>query len=104
MNGRLRFILFLCGLLFLAGCGDFDPSYGENFGNILATPGGLTLTQSEHTIGWGESNCLLCHQADNIHRVDRSGAGTLDVVEVQERVRTEGVSSCSTCHGTNGAP
>lgn len=100
---KIKSFTLLCLLLFFAGCGDVDPSLGENFGNILQTAAGLTLTEGEHTIGWGESNCFLCHQADNIHRTDRTG-GTVDVVAIQDQVRDEGVSSCSICHGTNGAP
>lgn len=93
-------LIFLSCLIF-SFCG-FEVSDGEDHGNILDTEAGLILVESEHRIGWGQSNCLLCHQADNIHRVNRTGLGSVDVEEIQDQVLDQGVSICSTCHGTNG--
>lgn len=96
----------LLGLVFLlfAGCGSFEVSDGEDHGNILNTALGLVLTQEEHAIGWGESNCFLCHQADNIHQINRTGLDSVNVATIQSTVLKEGLSSCDDCHGTNGVP
>lgn len=104
MKRTLKIAAIFLPLLALAACGDFEASEGENYGDILATVQGLTLTEEEHGIGWGEANCFLCHQADNIHRTDRSAGGILDVAAIRQQIRDEGVSACSGCHGTNGVP
>lgn len=87
----------------LAGCGDMEPQTGENYGNLLTTPGGLTLNQAKHQTGWGESNCAECHNFNNIHLVDRTGT-SLNMAAIRNTVFTQGNSSCATCHGTNGVP
>ena len=86
--------------LFLLSCSSTDTQ-GENYGDIMASPTGLTLTAHEHKQGWGESNCNICHNTSNIHLVDRSDTG-INMAAIREQVTTEGLASCSTCHGTNG--
>lgn len=87
----------------LAGCGNMEPQSGENYGNLLSTSSGLTLTQAEHQSGWGESNCALCHNFNNIHLEDRTGA-SINMAAIRQTTFTQGNSSCATCHGTNGVP
>lgn len=87
-----------------AACGStMDPLLGENYGNLLATSGGLVLDQSKHESGWGKSSCNLCHNFNNIHLTDNTGTG-IDMAAVRTIVYTDGLSSCATCHGTNGVP
>ncbi|MBI2345734.1 MAG: hypothetical protein HYV03_02370, partial [Deltaproteobacteria bacterium] len=76
---------------------------GENYGNLLATASGLVLTPDEHAIGWGKSDCTMCHNLNNIHLEDLTGTG-IDVTAIRTIVFTQGLSSCATCHGTNGVP
>lgn len=83
------------------GCGGAAVNGGEDYGNILNSPDGLTLTQGEHEIGWGNSQCTLCHNLENIHLVDRSGIG-IDVDAIHEQALEDGIGGCAVCHGTNG--
>lgn len=94
---RLPSVLFV---LFLSSCGGSEFNEGENFGDILASPSGLVLTQSEHSIGWGQANCTACHNLENIHLVDRTGV--THIVAVHNQAIAEGIAGCAACHGTNG--
>ena len=85
----------------LIGCGNEEALNGEDYGNLLISPSGLTLTQSEHEVGWGKSQCDTCHNFNNIHLEDNTGLG-VDVEAIREQVFTEGLSSCASCHGANG--
>lgn len=88
----------------IAACGSTeDPLTGENYGNLLATPGGLTLDASKHDIGWTNPNCNTCHNFNNIHLTDRTGTN-IDMKAIQDETFSEGLSSCAKCHGTNGVP
>ncbi len=84
----------------LLSCGSTNFQ-GEDYGDIMASENGLTLTAHEHKQGWGISDCNICHNTSNIHLVDRSGTG-MDMAAIREQVTTEGLASCATCHGTNG--
>jgi hypothetical protein len=98
---------YWCTLLAVAclliGCGDDARLTGEDYGDLLASPSGLTLTPSEHLSGWGKTDCSLCHNFNNIHLVDRTGTG-INMTTIQNTVFAGANSSCATCHGTNGAP
>lgn len=86
----------------VAACGaDLEPLSGEDYGNILNSPGGLTLNEEKHTAGWGKSDCSICHNFNNIHLVDRTGTN-IDMAAIREIVFTDGLTSCAVCHGTNG--
>ncbi|MBI2091625.1 MAG: hypothetical protein HYT75_01340 [Deltaproteobacteria bacterium] len=87
-----------CGVL-LSSCGA-ETTTGEDYGDLLQSPSGLVLTQSEHQYGWGKSDCTLCHNLNNIH-ISESEAG-FDMAAVRQQVEDEGISACATCHGTNG--
>ncbi|MBI2082162.1 MAG: hypothetical protein HYT76_01200 [Deltaproteobacteria bacterium] len=95
-------MIIIFGLLFFISCGSV-VNQGENYGNLLDSPEGLALTESEHEIGWGRSDCTTCHNLDNIHLIDRTG-GLVDIEVVHDHALQEGVSGCAACHGTNGAP
>lgn len=101
---KISWIITLLLSFNFLGCGSFEESEGEDYGNILNTAQGLVLTEGEHAIGWREPNCFICHQADNIHRLNRTGLNSVDVKEIQQTVLDEGLTSCSRCHGTNGVP
>ncbi len=94
---------FLISVIFffvLTSCGSTVDS-GEDYGDILDSPSGLILTEDEHIYGWGRSDCLACHNLNNIHLEDRSDIG-VDVDTIREGTFEDGEEGCSTCHGDNG--
>jgi hypothetical protein len=89
-------------LFWLFGCGGVDEDEGQDFGNLFNGPEGIILSQDEHVAGWGRSDCLVCHPLEEIHRVNRTGSGTLPLEDIREFVARAGPGSCSVCHGDNG--
>lgn len=87
------------------GCGNDAPPQSEDYGNILASPEGLVLVESEHPTGWTRPDCFACHNVNNIHWVNRTGLpdSEADLPGVREIVANEGAASCPLCHGDNGA-
>ncbi|OGQ48166.1 MAG: hypothetical protein A3H42_06805 [Deltaproteobacteria bacterium RIFCSPLOWO2_02_FULL_46_8] len=102
MKRITSFILFGFVAFCLTACGGTTTNGGEDYGDILSTSQGLTLTQSEHTIGWSKSECTMCHNLENIHLVDRTGV--TDIVAVHNQAIRDGITGCAACHGTNGMP
>jgi hypothetical protein len=109
----LRF-LPLVALLFLVACGnDADPE-GADYGNLLASPGGLIVLEEEHPTGFGRSDCFGCHEVRNMHVENRTDLpdcrdlpdppteGCIDLAEIQSIIRNQGEDSCALCHGNNG--
>lgn len=96
----MRIALYIASLaLFLmAGCGTVDTT-GENYGDLLLSPAGLEITEAEHPDGWGRADCTVCHNFYNIHLGTVAG---IDMAAVRQTVEDDGLSSCVTCHGTNG--
>lgn len=97
------------GLLLLAvagGCGSDAGPQSENYGNLLASPGGLVVLQEEHPTGWMRPDCFGCHNVNNIHQVNRTGLpdDEVDLPGIRAIVQNEGESSCAMCHGSNGVP
>lgn len=96
----------------LAACGNDGPEQGENYGNLLLSPGGLTVLEEEHPTGWGRADCQACHERRNAHIENRTGLadcadvppGTacIDLDEIQGIIRAQGDQSCMLCHGENG--
>ncbi|MBI4238421.1 MAG: hypothetical protein HY696_08395 [Deltaproteobacteria bacterium] len=93
----------LSGVLLTAACGGSAVNEGENYGDLLASPAGLVLTEAEHEVGWGVAECTLCHNLENIHLVNRTTL-SIDVEAIHEQTLDEGLAGCATCHGTNGVP
>jgi hypothetical protein len=85
-----------------AGCGGSGPPQSEDYGNLLNSPGGLTLVEQEHPDGWGRPDCFSCHEVRNIHIINRTGIADLDLAAVREVVDQLGEASCPQCHGNNG--
>lgn len=94
------FVAFIC-ITLLVGCGSADNFGGEDYGDIAAGPGGITLTQDEHPLGWGNADCFECHSDSNIHQTDRTGTG-LNLQAIRDMTENQGLESCASCHGTNG--
>jgi len=82
----------------LVGCGTEDPC-GDRV-DPSTTPGGLELTQSEHSLGWGDAECFQCHQSWQIHVVQCMER--VDVEEISVQVDVADTESCVSCHGANG--
>jgi hypothetical protein len=91
-------------LVALAGCGSGASPQSENYGNILASPEGLVLVESEHPTGWTRPDCFACHNVNNIHQVNRTGLPNdeVDLKGVRAIVNHQGEASCAQCHGDNG--
>ena len=89
-----------------AACGSDAAPQSENYGNLLASPGGLVVLEEEHPTGWMRSDCFGCHNVNNIHQVNRTGLpdDEVDLAGVRAIVQNEGESSCMMCHGSNGVP
>lgn len=104
----------LAATLCASGCGSNGEERGDNFGNILASPGGLEVLREEHPSGWGRLDCFTCHEVRNMHVVNRTDlpdcddlpSGSfdpcIDLAEIQSIIGNQGQSSCMLCHGTNG--
>lgn len=85
-------------LLLLVACAE-DPCPD---GSLLDRPGGLLLTEARHPTGWGQTACARCHALPQLHRQECTPEA--DLAEVRRIVEEEGVASCGSCHGDNGAP
>ncbi len=99
----MNFMFAILFIFMLTGCGSAELNEGENYGNLLNTSGGLTLNQSKHELGWGNADCTICHNLENIHLVNRTGTAT-NITAVHDRAISEGISGCAACHGNNGVP
>lgn len=97
----MKIFFVLLSLVTIMACGEDNAIVGEDHGNISAGEFGTVLTQDEHVVGWGKSDCFSCHSAANIHQTDRSGTD-LNLQAIQTLVEDEGLSGCADCHGTNG--
>ena len=95
-------VAMLLALAAVSGCGSDAPVTSEDYGNLLNSPAGLVLVESEHPTGWTRPDCFACHEIRNIHTVNRTGVEELDLAQVRAIVRNQGESSCTQCHGSNG--
>lgn len=102
----IRRLLFPALLALIAGCGTDGSQEGEDYGNLLESPGGLLVLEEEHPDGWGRPDCFVCHENRNIHNVNRTGLpdDVIDLPNVRAIVATQGEASCALCHGDNGVP
>ena len=109
MKNRGRALVALALLLCLsvaAGCGSDAGPQSEDYGNLLASPGGLVVLEEEHPTGWMRADCFGCHNVNNIHQINRTGLpdDEVDLPNVRAIVQSGGEASCMMCHGTNGVP
>jgi hypothetical protein len=90
----------------LASCGDGAAPQSENYGNLLASPGGLVVLEEEHPTGWMRPDCFGCHNVNNMHQVNRTGLpdDEVDLPGIRAIIQNQGEASCMQCHGTNGVP
>jgi hypothetical protein len=99
-----RLALLLCVLV--AGCETDDRCAGV--ADLARSPAGLTITQQEHSEGWGHAQCFQCHQAWRIHRVSCSSFGDdsnlIDLQKITDQVDPADTTTCIGCHGANGVP
>ena len=99
---QLRLMCVAAALL--TACGKGPDVQSENYGNLLASPGGLVVLEEEHPSGWGRPDCFGCHNVNNIHQVNRTGLpdDEVDLAGVRAIVQNQGLGSCAQCHGDNG--
>lgn len=104
MNTRHGTLVGLLLALVAVGCGDGADPQSENYGNLLASPGGLVVLEEEHPTGWGRSDCFGCHNVNNMHQVNRTGLPDedVDLPGIRAIIRSGGETSCTMCHGDNG--
>jgi hypothetical protein len=104
MSGLRSFVAALLLAAAFAGCGEDGAEAPENYGNLLASPGGLVVLEEEHPDGWRRPDCFVCHEIRNIHTVNRTGLpdDEIDLPGVQAIVQAGGQASCPQCHGDNG--
>jgi hypothetical protein len=95
-----RRLVVLGVFVLLWSCGHNDV--GENYGDLTSTASGFVLTQEEHPQGWGRSECFACHIPANLHLVNRTSLSGIDLAAIRDLVRTQGETSCASCHGLNG--
>lgn len=111
---HVRCLALALAICLLGACGNNGPEDGENYGNLLLSPGGLLVLEEEHPTGFGRPDCQACHERRSSHIENRTGlancdevpAGTpcIDLDAIQDLIRAEGTESCAQCHGDNGAP
>jgi hypothetical protein len=109
VTDRCRWLRALALLLFVAfayGCGSDAGPQSEDYGNLLASPGGLVVLEEEHPTGWMRADCFGCHNVNNIHQINRTDLpdDDVDLPGVRAIVQSGGEASCMMCHGTNGVP
>ncbi len=107
-----RLLLVAGALLLTAGCGGGggiakpDVHY-RDFGINVAKRSAPYLTPENHEDGWGQSDCLACHQ--NFKHTMATPDMPIDKYQalIDKAVETVGRNNsilvCSACHGTNGA-
>ena len=94
----MRGYLLLITLL-LVSCGKHTAPL-EDHGDIIAD-GNFVINVDNHPRLYGEKNCFMCHQEFSIHQEDRINGTTIDLESIQNKVKANGIKSCSTCHGSN---
>lgn len=100
LGPRTFIIVVVLLLLSLSACGGTNVTTGEDYGDLFASPSGLTLTAEEHPDGWSRADCDVCHNLVNIHL--GPDVGGFDMEAVRELVANEGLTVCPLCHGDNG--
>ena len=102
-RNALRLAL-LVAVAAVSGCGSGSSPQSEDYGNILASPGGLIVLEEEHPSGWMRSDCFGCHNVNNMHQVNRTGLTDeqVDLTGIRAIIQNQGESSCVQCHGPNG--
>ncbi|MEW6271147.1 MAG: hypothetical protein AB1689_17835 [Thermodesulfobacteriota bacterium] len=100
----LAFAKALLLVVALAGCGSGSDAQSEDYGNLLASPGGLIVLQEEHPSGWMRPDCFGCHAFQNMHQVNRTGLpdAQVDLPGIRAIIQNQGEASCPLCHGDNG--
>ncbi len=74
----------------------------DDLSGMLDGPGGLTVTEEEHGVGWGRSTCFSCHSVERMHVMNCTGQEEVDLVQIRTLVAEEEEASCARCHGENG--
>lgn len=93
----MKWSVMILFLFAMTSCGSNRRDFEEY---QITSTSDIVLNRENHPHGYGQRECFQCHVIDNIHRDNQSGASTLELA--RELTRTQGISSCSTCHGSNG--
>lgn len=106
-------ILFVVVALAFAACGNNGAENGEDYGDLLSSPGGLLVLEEEHETGYGRPDCFACHEIRSMHIVNRTSLPNcdqvddpdepcIDLADIQSFIRQDKEGSCVVCHGNNG--
>ncbi len=102
MENIFKFTFLIISIVGIGSCGGAGGDY-ENYGDIYKeNNNSFVITERTHPNGWGNFECYLCHNENNIHMVDRIESMNIDLESIKAVVGANGLSSCKTCHGTNG--
>ena len=106
MSAVARMLGLLLVLVVVSGCGSDAGPQSEDYGNVLASPGGLIVLEGEHPSGWGRPGCFGCHNVNNMHQVNRTGLpdDEVDLPGIRAIIQSGQETSCPMCHGSNGVP
>jgi hypothetical protein len=101
-----RILCLLAVVACAAACGSDAGPQSENYGNLLASPGGLVVLEEEHPTGWMRADCFGCHNVNNMHQINRTGLpdDEVDLPGIRAIIQSGGEDSCMMCHGDNGVP
>jgi hypothetical protein len=91
-------------LLLTAGCGRADRDACAYVRDLARSDGSLGLTRREHGVGWGNAECLQCHQTWNTHQMDCLRAVDVDLEAIRDVADFHDATTCVPCHGANGVP
>lgn len=95
MKINLTYLFFL--LFLLCSCGEHKHPI-ESYGDILAN-GKMETRNRDHPPIPDPRSCFLCHQEYAIHSADRLNDVAVDLVQIQDIVKADGIYSCQKCHG-----
>lgn len=96
-------VLFALVWMAVACSKDQPRNNDEDYGDIYQRNGNsFILSQETHPTGWGHQQCYMCHNPDNIHRIDRVDSIVVDLEQIRSKTQAGGTASCSACHGANG--
>ena len=92
----MKYLLLLIYLMAISCAAERQT---ENYKFDSVNP--LTLTVANHPHGYGKTSCFNCHLPQNIHQEDRLKDPSFALANPY--VIQKGLTSCSGCHGSNGA-
>ena len=105
---RFLSLVLLAGALTASGCGEVSEQdvHYTDLGVNVAKRSSPYLTQENHPDGWGQRNCLGCHQRFK-HTMATADLSVEDYQSLIDKAvdsvgTVNAINVCSACHGLNG--